>query len=597
MRKPIGAALLSLGSALSKRYNARLLTSKKAKEWKLPLPQEHRAWVIKTDITLDGGQLALVVLAKETFPYEPPKIYVRPHASILKHPHIEDGGRLCVWSNLVAFNPHDHSYIHTLVNDAYEMVSKTIKGQLDDDFDNGFLSYWINAYPHTLKVSSLNNLQWTPSRQIYAAYTKQKGVVFADCSLELNSWLERAGVKPKYRNITTSILISLDKPWKPSEYPKTLGEIEDILIKQRWAPELLNKCIADLLSVPKPFPIFLVRVETPNGIACVGMSIETNALGTGNRGKAYRKPALGNGYRPGRVSNKVLFSRSRNLKLNGVNVDRKDISWMLGRDRNKALKDLGEVKVAVLGLGSVGSGLLPLLVRAGFKKFVLVDGDILEPANIGRHWLGEHHVGQNKAKACEDELNRMFPWVEVSLCSQTEWFKDEATTEEIKDCDVIVNATGEWASDCAMRDLIGKEDITSPVVFCFTEAHATATHCFIDMNGSFDYFDLFDCTGILKTPVTTYQESTVEALPSCGGFYQPYGAIELSYGHGMICETICNIVHSGEVDSYSKHTVWVGRKSLVESTGGTWNRDWVIAHGDPDQGSRIIRVEELANGV
>ena len=376
-----------------------------------------------------------------------------------------------------------------------------------------------------------------------------------------------------------------------------MGEIEDILIKQGWETEKLNKHIADLLAVPNHFPIFLVRVETPNGVTCVGMSIETNALGTGNRGKTYNKPVLGNGFRAGRISNKVLFSRSRYLKLNGVNVDRKDVSWMLGRDRNKTLKDLGEVKIAILGLGSIGSGLLPLLVRAGFKKFVLVDGEDLESANIGRHWLGEHHVGQNKAKACEDELNRMFPWVEVDLCCQTEWFKCDTTIEEIKDCEVIVSATGDWASDCAMKDLISKEEIISPVAFCFTEAHASATHCFINIIGGFDYFDLFDCTGILKIPVTNYQENAVEALPSCGGFYQPYGAIELSYGHGMICETICNIVNREDTDKHSQHTVWIGRKTLIESIGGVWNKDWIVAHGDPEQGSRIIRVEVLANGV
>lgn len=80
--------------------------------------------------------------------------------------------------------------------------------------------------------------------------------------------------------------------------------------------------------------------------------------------------------------------------------------------RNTGLMETDTLKgkVAILGgLGSVGSYVAMMLVKAGVSDFILCDGDTLEVHNFSRHWLGMTHLGQYKVDAMAHEIRCVNP--------------------------------------------------------------------------------------------------------------------------------------------------------------------------------------------
>ncbi|MCY4623397.1 MAG: ThiF family adenylyltransferase [Chloroflexi bacterium] len=61
--------------------------------------------------------------------------------------------------------------------------------------------------------------------------------------------------------------------------------------------------------------------------------------------------------------------------------------------------------VIAVGLGSLGSQVVVNLVRGGFGQWTLVDNDLLQPHNMGRHALGSWAVGWPKAIGLAEMLN------------------------------------------------------------------------------------------------------------------------------------------------------------------------------------------------
>lgn len=61
--------------------------------------------------------------------------------------------------------------------------------------------------------------------------------------------------------------------------------------------------------------------------------------------------------------------------------------------------------MTVIGLGALGSQLVPHLVRAGYGNWTLIDDDVLLPHNVARHELTADAVGFRKAEAMSMWLN------------------------------------------------------------------------------------------------------------------------------------------------------------------------------------------------
>ena len=84
---------------------------------------------------------------------------------------------------------------------------------------------------------------------------------------------------------------------------------------------------------------------------------------------------------------------------------------------------LKQKKVAIAGLGGLGSNIAVMLSRIGVGKLFLVDFDKVEPSNLNRQHYNINHLGMQKTLALKSQIEIINPFIEIEI-------KDIKITEE-----------------------------------------------------------------------------------------------------------------------------------------------------------------------
>ena len=122
--------------------------------------------------------------------------------------------------------------------------------------------------------------------------------------------------------------------------------------------------------------------------------------------------------------------------------------------KENGIEKLNNSKVAIFGIGGVGSYVLEGLARAGVGSFVLVDGDKVDITNLNRQIIATRStIGQNKVDVAKSRVLDINPDVKVDVYN--EFFlpgsKSNIITEDLDyvvDCVDTVTAKIEIISKC-----------------------------------------------------------------------------------------------------------------------------------------------------
>lgn len=118
-----------------------------------------------------------------------------------------------------------------------------------------------------------------------------------------------------------------------------------------------------------------------------------------------------------------------------MNQAEQGIAVYLGEER---LKFIQSVTVGIAGAGGLGSNTAMHLVRSGFKKFVLVDYDRVDPSNLNRQAYRLDQIGHLKVMALAKNLKAINPDLDLDLRNITV-SSDNAEALFMR-CDVVVEA-------------------------------------------------------------------------------------------------------------------------------------------------------------
>lgn len=105
----------------------------------------------------------------------------------------------------------------------------------------------------------------------------------------------------------------------------------------------------------------------------------------------------------------------------------------------EAIKKLNNSKVAVFGIGGVGSFVVEGLVRAGVENFILVDNDTVDLSNLNRQLIATRKtVGKPKVEVAKERILEINPNANVEI--HQEFFMPDS--EELLDnsVDYIVDS-------------------------------------------------------------------------------------------------------------------------------------------------------------
>lgn len=109
---------------------------------------------------------------------------------------------------------------------------------------------------------------------------------------------------------------------------------------------------------------------------------------------------------------------------------------LIGKD---GIKKLNTAKIAIFGIGGVGSFVIEGLVRAGVEKFILIDNDKVCLTNLNRQIIANHKtVGKYKIEVAKERILEINPNAKVE--TYQEFFMPDS--KEILDdtIDYIVDA-------------------------------------------------------------------------------------------------------------------------------------------------------------
>ena len=104
------------------------------------------------------------------------------------------------------------------------------------------------------------------------------------------------------------------------------------------------------------------------------------------------------------------------------------------------IEKLNKAKVAIFGLGGVGSYVVEGLARAGVGNFILVDNDVVDITNINRQIIATNlSIGKDKVEVEKERVLEINPKVKVDCFK--EFFMPDSSHEMIDESiDYIVDA-------------------------------------------------------------------------------------------------------------------------------------------------------------
>ena len=106
----------------------------------------------------------------------------------------------------------------------------------------------------------------------------------------------------------------------------------------------------------------------------------------------------------------------------------------------EAVQKLHNSKVAVFGLGGVGSFVTEGLARAGIENYVLVDNDVVDITNLNRQLIAtQKTIGKNKVDVMKDRILEINPNAKIKIFK--EFFMPDSSHDMIDNSvDYIVDA-------------------------------------------------------------------------------------------------------------------------------------------------------------
>ena len=124
---------------------------------------------------------------------------------------------------------------------------------------------------------------------------------------------------------------------------------------------------------------------------------------------------------------------------------------------------LGELRIAVVGCGGIGSAVIEQLVRLGVRRICVFDPDVLTASNLTRLYGSfPEQVGIPKVDVVASHVRRITPDAEVDTVNSK--ITQEATAKRLLDADVVFGCTDDNAGRLVLSRLASYT--LTPVIDC-----------------------------------------------------------------------------------------------------------------------------------
>jgi molybdopterin/thiamine biosynthesis adenylyltransferase len=501
------------------------------------------------------------------FPFSAARIYLVGYTRAQPQPHVEKDGKLCLGAKPV---PGDTiNTVRTALAEAFQLFTENETKQHDDDFREDFGAYWLTW---SSKAKPLVEVLPAPSGArkctlARAVRTENQILVFPSKVDAAKFWTNLTGAPPK--SLKTMPVISIDPLPAPDHYPDSAADVWTLVqSRSQGGTDLLAQLMAN-----DPMEAFVVLAGTaPSGrehYAAVRIHRPFD-----RSGQPLKRRAMREGIERTEDPTRTLFER---FKVERLATDRLDASST--RLPEGVQREMSAAKVVVVGCGALGSGVARMLTQAGVEHMRLVDPEKLGWENIRRHELGGRVVGHWKAEALAESIRGDLPtigYVHGYKMTFAAFAREHA--EALKQADLIVSCTGNWAADASVEHALTQAGHKASVVYGWMEPHALAAHAVLIGNSGAKLSDGFDEHGEFRLPAVAGGKPPP---PECGGASTPFGAIELSNAQALVARLAVDALRG--IASAPTWRSWLSDSAAFQEADATVAAGWVERRGQPGE--------------
>lgn len=131
----------------------------------------------------------------------------------------------------------------------------------------------------------------------------------------------------------------------------------------------------------------------------------------------------------------------------------------------QGIEKLQSSKIAIFGIGGVGSYVVEGLARAGIGNFILIDKDIVSVTNINRQIIATTKtIGKPKVEIAKERILEINPLAKVEIFQEFFGVENIKLFNKIKDVDYIVDAIDTISSKIEL--IVNANNNNVPIISC-----------------------------------------------------------------------------------------------------------------------------------
>lgn len=520
--------------------------------------------------------------------HEPDPYFVNPpNVSILKLPafdefkrtHVIQGGLLCY------MDEHHHYFDpfepEKAAKDILGFINNTVSRMLSrsmstEDFNKEFDAYWKPQSCAYLLIDGdpqyINS--FTRINKVSGHSETEKVIHGGIASNEMKRW----GVKRCYQNDIenrhkNAVLLPLKNPpileQSAKRYKWPITNWEDF-IDWCWHQgsdivSLMLEKIANVTMHARDITI-VVSYLNLSGIKhyfAVNVIFSSDIRKIAIRDARARASAKKRGKNVRKLRDIIQMYKSQKIKgFSRLAIKNATDEFIVGRNMQKPT--LKNVKIALVGCGTLGSHIAHTLVKIGagmgkLGKLSLYDSDVLETENLARHTLNESYLGEIKSVALKHQLENIGHW-DIN-CAAKPHLSSDATDSVYKEHEIIIDAVGSipMSNMLSIRyhALFGDGLTDTALLHGWIDANGLAARCLLD-DGQYGCIHCLRQNGSERFPVLAKTKLNIRLPPSvsCGQSFTPYAESVSLCGASLAVNTLLDHIensHSVRLRQFKIH--------------------------------------------
>jgi|SRR5690554_837273 len=506
---------------------------------------------VETELSLNNGLkiIQLYIAFKEPYSVYLPKIYIdeKSYEEIKYIPHVNNDLSICI------IEENDGFYFNVeklpqivvqLISDAKKILRDVDdEDYLNDEFEREFQAYWDIQYSSKDKSQEIGL-----SLIDFQNFQNLKGIKFIDKFGVYKYLIYNEGEDfnffkdyLKFRNINyveIKVYLAEFKNLKPP-YDSSLRNSLDFLKDNNEFRSRINKF--------KTYDFIVVFKNNHNELFGWSYPI-INKVIKGFRSISnwqFLNSQLSEQYYIERISFANISPKRLDIRTSGTEINR-------------------DLKIVIIGLGSVGSNLLHYLTKYPISEYCIIDPDILKVENVFRNKFGFNYLNNFKTSISKNEILSKNPFTKVSSFNKSiiDVLKESPSTLEQYDYRFVILGISRIEKYLIEHFISIKSN--KPIILIWVEPYMASGQliylCPEDFQKGIDLINDYPYHVLKKNQKLSKREG------SCQTGYMPYSDIHLNLFLSSINMILYNLMIEKN-NNTSKIFSWIGNIEELNGLG------------------------------